>query len=333
MSRSAINNTKLGIFVLAGLLFLVMTLFIIGKNRSFFGSYYSLRANFKNIYGLTRGNNVRYSGIQIGTVNDIKLLSDTVIEISFTVKKDMAKFIRVDDMVTIGGEGLMGNKVLNINPSSGTGTFVKDGDLLKSKATVNLDKMIEILGETTNDIRTIAGELQITINRINNSTAIWNLLKDENIPANIRKSVENVVAATQSVQISATELNGMVASVSNGKGNLGILLRDSSMALQLNKTIALANETVKNTNQIADDLHTFISSIDNDVRNGKGIVNGLLRNETMTTNLANSLANIENATNSLNQNLEALKHNIFFRGYFKKQEKAKRKAEQAAAKN
>ena len=75
----------------------------------------------------------------------------------------------------------------------------------------------------------------------------------------------------------------MVASVSNGKGNLGILLRDSSMALQLNKTIALANKTVKNTNQIADDLHTFISSIDNDVRNGKGIVNGLLRNETMTT--------------------------------------------------
>jgi phospholipid/cholesterol/gamma-HCH transport system substrate-binding protein len=39
------------------------------------------------------------------------------------------------------------------------------------------------------------------------------------------------------------------------------------------------------------------------------------------------MTNINQASSRLNNNLEALKHNFFFRGYFKKQEKAKAKEE------
>lgn len=37
------------------------------------------------------------------------------------------------------------------------------------------------------------------------------------------------------------------------------------------------------------------------------------------------MTNLQDASYKINENLEALKHNIFFRGYFKKIEKEKNK--------
>jgi len=72
MAQKLINNARLGVFVLSGLAFLILLLFMIGRNKSLFGSTYLLKANFENVQGLIPGNNVRYSGIQAGTVKRIK---------------------------------------------------------------------------------------------------------------------------------------------------------------------------------------------------------------------------------------------------------------------
>jgi len=81
MAKNTISNMKLGAFVLAGVLCLVLLLFMIGKNMNLFGNTYVLKARFENIQGLVVGNNIRYSGIQTGTVKNIKILNDTVIEV------------------------------------------------------------------------------------------------------------------------------------------------------------------------------------------------------------------------------------------------------------
>lgn len=68
MSTKKIDNVKLGLFVLAGALFLIFSLYMIGKNRSLFGSTFTINASFYNVNGLMPGNNVRFSGIDVGTV-------------------------------------------------------------------------------------------------------------------------------------------------------------------------------------------------------------------------------------------------------------------------
>jgi phospholipid/cholesterol/gamma-HCH transport system substrate-binding protein len=50
-----------------------------------------------------------------------------------------------------------------------------------------------------------------------------------------------------------------------------------------------------------------------------------LKDTSFAGHINKSIENIEQATEALNQNMEALKHNILFRGYFKKLEKQKRK--------
>ena len=68
MSNRNINNIKLGVFVISGLFFLVLVLYMIGRNSNLFGATYQLKARFSNVQGLVVGNNVRYAGIETGTV-------------------------------------------------------------------------------------------------------------------------------------------------------------------------------------------------------------------------------------------------------------------------
>jgi phospholipid/cholesterol/gamma-HCH transport system substrate-binding protein len=111
------NNIKLGTFVMGGLLFLVLMLYMIGKNRNLFGATYVLKARFENIQGLVAGNNVRYAGINTGTVKKISILNDTTIEVTMILEKKMLQVVHKNAIASISTEGLVGNKVVNIVPN------------------------------------------------------------------------------------------------------------------------------------------------------------------------------------------------------------------------
>src|SRR6478752_6018204 len=115
MAKQSISNVKLGIFVLSGLFILVFTLYMIGKNQNLFGNTFQLKARFDNVYGLMSGNNVRFSGIQIGTVRNVNIVNDTLIEVEMDVDEEVKKFIHKNAIASIGTEGIMGNKVVNIS--------------------------------------------------------------------------------------------------------------------------------------------------------------------------------------------------------------------------
>ncbi len=120
MKTKTINNTKLGLFVLAGVLFLILTLYMIGKNRNLFGSTFTMKAVLSNVNGLVAGNNVRFKGIDVGTVKNITLLNDSSIYVTLTIDNEMKPYIKQNAMASIGTDGLMGNKLVNINSVPGT---------------------------------------------------------------------------------------------------------------------------------------------------------------------------------------------------------------------
>ena len=114
MINRTLNNIKLGVFVLSGLLFLILLLYMIGKNKNLFGSNYTIKARFENIQGLKPGNNVRFAGIDVGTVDKINIINDTVIEVEMLINNKIKNIIKKNALVSIGTDGLVGNKVVNI---------------------------------------------------------------------------------------------------------------------------------------------------------------------------------------------------------------------------
>ena len=326
MAKQAISNIKLGIFVLAGVAILIATLYLIGKNQSVFGSNISIRARFRNVGGLTKGNNVRFSGIQAGNVRSVEITDDSTIEVTMLIDKKFQPFIHKNAFVAIGNEGLMGNKVINISTNIVPAAPVNDNDLLPTKIEAGTNEMLETLSKTNDNVEVISEDLKQTIKRLNNSAALWNLLNDTSISYNLRISLLNIRTAAVKVNEVASGLNTIVVDAHNGKGTVGSLLTDTAVASDLKKAVNHINQASAEADVLITRLDSLVQGIQNDVNAGGGPANAILKDTAMTNRLTNSLNNIEKGTASFNEDMEALKHNFLTRPYFRKQEKAKRKA-------
>lgn len=327
MADKTTNNIKLGIFLLAGLLFLVVMLYMIGRNQHLFGKTYLLNARFNNVNGLVAGNNVRVSGIQAGSVKRISFLSDSVIEISMLIDKDMQAIIRRNALVSIGTEGLVGNKVVNIVPGPGIAPFAVEGDLLQSKKAVNTDEMLQTLSGTNNDAAAIASQLRMTIERINESKGLWQLINDGSIPANLRSSAVNIQQATAKANKLTSQLNSIISDINEGKGPAGALLRDSVIAGELKASITAIHDVAGQTRSLTAKANIMLTDIDRQLNNRQGTLHALLNDSLTAAHFRQSMENIQKATDGLNQNMEALKHNFLFRGYFRKLEKKQNRSD------
>jgi len=107
MKNRAIDNTKVGILVLAGLVFLILTLYMIGKNRNLLGRTFTITAVVHNVNGLVPVNNVRYKGMDVGTVKSIIITNDSLINVILTIDEKMKPFIKKNAIASIGTDGLM----------------------------------------------------------------------------------------------------------------------------------------------------------------------------------------------------------------------------------
>ena len=215
MKTRSINNIKLGIFVLAGLLLLVLALYMIGRNSNLFGRNFELKSQLENAQGLTAGNNVRYSGIQVGTVRRISFINDTVIEITMLIEDKMKKIIHKNDVVSIGTEGLVGNKLVNITPSKDQSLLVEEGDILPAKHIANTDEMLETLDKTNRNLVIISEDIKHTIQRINDSRALWKILDEPTLPENLKASMVNIRTASRRADEMVTDLHTIITDIKN----------------------------------------------------------------------------------------------------------------------
>lgn len=323
MAKRTVNHIKLGVFIIAGIAFLVLILYVIGRNENLFGKTFVLKARFENVHGLMPGNNVRFGGINAGTVGRVDVLNDTLFEATLLVKTKFKKYIHNSATVNIGTDGLMGNKLINILPSKASAPLVKEGDVLFSARSADTDEMLEVLSNTNNDVAFIANQLKQTIQRINESKAIWTILNDESLSSNLKTSLLEIRKSAGNIHEMTSQLNTIITDIKNGKGTVGALLMDSSIAENINDAIDKIKKVGVNTDTLFSRLNALIGSVNDNINNGNGTVNALLKDPQMKENVAVGLKNIEKATKAFNDNMEAIKHSFLFRGYFRRLEKQK----------
>ena len=322
MAKQGENNIKLGVFVLAGLIVMIVSFYMIGNNTSMFGSSFKLKARFNNLNGLTEGNNVLFSGIQAGTVKSITIINDTTIEVTMLIDSKVTGYIHNNAEAAIGTEGLMGNKVINIQPVKVNSPLVKDGDLLIAQKLTSMDAMLQTLSKTNNNIATISEALKTTVLRLDTS-AIFNVLNDKNIGISIKSSLKNINDASNNASQMTGGLSQIVIQIKQGKGAAGLLLTDTSFSGNLKTALVKLKSASDNANKMSIQLNSLATNLNHDLAYGKGPLHALLRDSTITQKLNSSMDNVQKGTAGFNQIVEALKHNFLVRGYFKSQAKKK----------
>lgn len=222
---------RLGLFVIVGIAFFVLGIFIIGKQKNMFNPVFTLRANFHNVSGLQVGNTVRFSGINIGTVDNIEIVNDTMVLVEMVIKQEVQKFLKADSKAGIGSEGIIGDKVVVISQGKESKKNVTDNQIITAVEPIETDAIMRSL-KTTADNAALA----------------------------------------------SNDIVGIVDKINNGEGTLGRLIKDEKMANNIDQTVV----------------------------------------------------NLRKSSKSLDENMEAAKHNFLLRGYFKKKEKEEAKAKEEA---
>lgn len=186
-------KVRLGLFVAGGLTLLVIAIFLIGKQKNLFNPVFRLTTEFYSVSGLQVGNNIRFSGINVGTVDNIKIISDSTVLVDMIIRKDVQPFIKTDCEAAIGSEGIIGDRILIITQGSSTASSVKAGQFISSIEPVETDAIIASLHVTAENAEIISDQLAEIMTKINHGNGtLGRLIQDSTIAENINQTIVNL---------------------------------------------------------------------------------------------------------------------------------------------
>ncbi|SFC45170.1 phospholipid/cholesterol/gamma-HCH transport system substrate-binding protein [Flagellimonas taeanensis] len=323
-SKTSSENIRLGVFVVTGTLLLLIAAYLIGSRQNMFVKTFALSAVFKNVNGLQNGNNVRFSGINIGTVNRIEMMNDTTIYVYMTIEDKMQAHIRKNAIATIGSDGLVGSMLVNIVPSMGKAELVQNGDELQSYSRISSQDMLSTLNVTNENAALLTSDLlKVTQSLMDGKGVLGRLLNDTVMAQDLHRIIANLEQSSHHANATLSELQAIVGKIDMEESVAGVILSDTVAAVYARNSIENLETSSMEIREMTKDLGQLINGLDT----GEGMLHLVSKDTTMANLLMKTMHNIEEGTDKFNENMEALKHNFLTRRYFRKLKKEKAKTQ------
>jgi phospholipid/cholesterol/gamma-HCH transport system substrate-binding protein len=313
------ENTKLGGLVIAGILFLVFTLYMIGKNQNIFGASITITAIMDNVNGLVPGNNVRFKGMDVGTVRSIEMVDDSSIHVQMYIRNRMVPFVRKNALAAISTDGLMGNKIIQIIPQDGAAEIVDEGDIIYSLMPVSTDDMLQRMGTSSEFVEKITENLFEITSKLNDSESLWALLADSLLTGDIKAVVAELKLAATKATAMANAGNQLMEDLNMGEGLVNKLFTNEELAVDFASSLENIRESSIQAVHIVNQANVLFDSLEA----GRGTIGLLLNDSSLRYTLANTMSNLEISTERFSENMEALRSNFLFRRHFRRIERAR----------
>jgi len=324
MQQSVKQKFYLGLFIVISTLILIISLYFIGNRQNLFGKTFRINAVFKNVNGLQLGNNVRYSGINAGTVKNISMVNDTTICVEMIIENKFLKHIKKNAIAAIGSDGLVGSMVINIAPDKEESFPLMPGDTIKAYSKISTNDMLETLNSTNENAAILISDLVKITNAINEGKGtLGMLIKNPELASNLKQTITNLKIASGDASNTIKEIKTIISKINYDESFASVLLSDPISANKMKDIITNLNTSSTEINTVISNLNEVILTI----KNGEGTLNYMINDTLLVKNIDSTILNIKEGSIKLNEDLEALKHNFLFRGYFKKLEKQKLKEE------
>jgi phospholipid/cholesterol/gamma-HCH transport system substrate-binding protein len=193
MKKTAGNKIRLGIFVTISIALFTLGIYFIGERQQLFNNTFHVSGIFKNISGLQIGNNVRFSGINVGIIDEIEQITDSTVRVDMMIDEDAQKFIKKNAKATIGSDGLMGNKIVLITPGAVGKQSLSDKDMIETFQPVTVDDILIKLKVTSDNAATITSDLSIIIASVREGKGtIGKLMMDTVLAKNVDQALVNI---------------------------------------------------------------------------------------------------------------------------------------------
>lgn len=330
MGTSNSQKIKLGLFVIMATLLLVSILYFVGNRQNLFGKNFKISTVFNNVNGLQLGNNVRFSGINVGTVKSIVMLNDTSICVEMVIEYKILKHIKKNALAVIGSDGLVGSMVINIVPNANIALPLNPGDTIQSYSKISTAAMLTTLNTTNENAAILTADLLKITNAIHEGKGtLGMLITDPELALNFKKSAKNLEITSKNTSTITHEIKKMIAAIHYDESVAAVLLSDTITANQLKQIIINLEDSSIEISKVISNMNAVVLNINK----GNGAINYALNDTLLVKNIDTTMQQIKKGSLLLNENLEALKHSFLLKRYFKKIEKQQLKEEKQTTKN
>ncbi|KAF0125827.1 MAG: Mammalian cell entry related domain protein [Elusimicrobia bacterium] len=224
------DESKVGMFVLAGLALLGTAIFLLGDYS--FRIYYPVYAEFADVSGLPDKSVVKLSGVEIGRVKEIGIKGDKVI-----VRLSVSEGVKIyrDARFKVGSTSVIGSKYMQIDQGTPSAGVIGSGDTVRGDDALPLDRA---LSAAISDLQSLIKELRGDGSLPNNLSQTVANLRDltanlNSLVANTRPDAEKFMGNLDSVSARLDRLlsqgEELLGSVNRGEGTVGALMKDEGM--------------------------------------------------------------------------------------------------------
>jgi phospholipid/cholesterol/gamma-HCH transport system substrate-binding protein len=293
-----------GAFVVLGAVLFAVTLFLIGERRMLFADRFTIYTEFATVGQLEAGSIVRVAGANAGEVTGI-IFPDTPsrkFRVRMEVREDLRSLLRADSVASIQTESLVGGVFVNIATGTEEAPVVAEGGTIPGHEPFAFADLLEQASDTMGlmqqTVQTLSGDAERTLQQIAEATADASRLFEAITP-----QLEAITANGARMSADAQQI---VARINAGEGTLGKLITDDQLYERARVVAEEAHVVLANMREATDEARRAIA----DVRAKDGPAQGLV------ADLRATLGQAREATADLADNMEALKHNFFLRGFF-----------------
>jgi phospholipid/cholesterol/gamma-HCH transport system substrate-binding protein len=253
------REIKVGLFVFLGLVVVGVVVLLIGDERNIFARHITLDTSFKDVQGLKVGAPVRMDGIDVGTISRVghsEDVSDPRIHVKIDVVRSEALRLKIDAYAKISNKGLLGDKMLDLDPGKGAPRPLADV-VIRGEDPTDFTGMFS-------DASSIARRADSVLGHLDKMSSN---LADDQLQAEVKSTVHSVTL--------------VMKQMAEGDGYVHKLLADPAESERLSRTIANFERTSAELAQATSELRQLTTRINQ----GPGFVHDVVYSDKGTQTL------------------------------------------------
>ncbi len=303
---------KVGLFVTFALAVLFLTVFFAGGIEELFKPKVHIKAQIKDVRGLRKGSPVWFSGIEIGSVKEIKLHPESGTYVTMSITKEAIKFVKKDSKASVLTMGLLGDKYVEISSGSPDAETVKPGDIIKGSTQPEIQDIVNASSVSLAKITDFVVKLESLLDKFEKTEGtVGKFLTDPSIYNNLKETTATLAEVVRDINDSEGSFKMFVEdpSLYNRMVQATTSLEEFSVKLnQGSGTIAKLvgdTEIYDNLNRASKQLSLIIERIDS----GEGLAGSLISDRELEIEVKDTLVELKNSLNEFKELIAEIKAN------------------------
>lgn len=281
------SELKVGLLALFALSAVVFMSLKITSNQAGFGEYIPYQSMLTDATGIVEKTPIKVAGINAGRIKSIKLQGNKAL-VDFEMRDNIQ--MTPNSKLHIKSSGFLGDKYLDIDLGEPHPSRLEAGALVPAHIAGGLDSIGEDAGELIKEVKEVA-------------QLIKESLKDEDGTNKLAKITDNIKDLTASLKRMIENNEGKVDEIMESVKQMTAQLQYETDRLQKNSLmydLAKIGPIMDKADLAVADLKEIIE----DVKDGKGTVGKLLRDDAVVDQVSQTLSSVNRLVNRIN-NIEA----------------------------